>query len=108
MMLNLNENLTYATLRVMAIKHQLSLIDPLMKEPDTADIINLALVVFSYICDAHIDEELEHGEAVEELLDNKEHFKYSVKDVMNTARQTNHVLNEFLEKNFNISKEANK
>ena len=102
MMLNNNERFTYTNLRLIGLKHKLFMIDPNMNEPNSLELINLALVVFSYICDEHIDPELEHGEAVQDMIEDKEHFIYTVKDVISMSNETNEFLNEYLEKYFNI------
>lgn len=102
MMLNTSERFTYMNMRVMEIKSKLFQINPTMKEPDAVDILNVALIVFSYICDEHTDKELEHGDAIIDIIEDKAHFKYTVNDLIANANATNEVLNEYLRTHFNI------
>ena len=104
MMLNTNERFTYANMRILEIKSKLFQINPHMKEPDALEVINLALVVFSYICDEHIDNELEHGDAIVDMIDDKAHFIYTVNDLIAGTNATNDVLNEYLEKHLLIKR----
>lgn len=107
-MLKSSERLTYTQMRVMDIERKLLQINPNMKEADTVDIINTALAVFSYICDAHIDKELEHGELIHDIIDEKQDFVYNVNSLIYETREQNHVLNEYIDKKLNLNKEVKK
>ena len=104
MMLNTNDRFTYTNMRVLDIKGKLFQINPTMKEPDAVDIINLSLVVFSIICDAHANPELDRHDIVQDMIDVKSDFVYYVNDLIKQADATNNVLNEYLEKHFNLKR----
>lgn len=106
--MNSNERYTYTQMRAMTIKNKLMQINPHICEPDTVDIINTALAVFSYICDAHIDDELEHGELVHDIIDDKAHFIFNVKTLIYETRDKNAVLNDYLDKKLDLNKEVKK
>ena len=92
-----DERLTYANLRIMEIKRKLMEIHKEIK-PDGIEIINVALVVFSIICDAHNNNELERHLIIEDMLDSKSDFIYYVNDLIKQTSDTNHVLNQYIEK----------
>ena len=106
MMLNSSERLTYTKMRATNIRHKLLQINPDMRVFDAVDVVNTALAVFSYICDAHIDDELEHGEIVHDIIDNKQDFIYNVNSLIYETREQNHVLNDYIEKELNLNKEV--
>lgn len=105
-MLNSSERLTYTNMRVMNIKRRLLQINPNMKDADSVDIINIALVIFSYICDAHIDDKLEHGELIHDIIDDPHHFIYNVNTLIYETREQNHVLNDYIDKQINLNKKV--
>ena len=92
-----NESLTYANLRIMEIKRKLTEINKDIKPNDT-EVINVALVVFSILCDAHANEELERHYIIEDMLDTKSDFIYYVNDLIKQTSDTNHSLNQYIEK----------
>lgn len=99
-----NECFTYANLRIMEIKRKLLDINKDIK-PNDVEVINVALVVFSIICDAHANEDLGRHAIIEDMLDTKTDFVYYVNDLINQSNDTNHVLNQFIEKE--LAKENN-
>lgn len=103
-----SERLTYTKMRALSINRKLLYINPLMRDADTVDIVNIALAVFSYICDAHIDDELEHGEVVHTLIDEKQNFIYNVNSLIYETREHNHALNDYIDKQIDLNKEVKK
>ena len=93
-------------MRATNIRHKLLQINPDMRVFDAVDVVNTALAVFSYICDAHIDDELEHGEIVHDIIDNKQDFIFNVNSLIYETREQNHVLNDYIEKELNLNKEV--
>lgn len=96
MMLN-----TYAEMRLFDIKRKLLKLDVVLNEPDDIDVVNVALVVFSIICDAHVNTELNRHAIVEDMLDNKLDFDYYVNDLLEQTNNTNEVLNEYIDTKLN-------
>lgn len=92
--MNLN---TYAEMRAFDIRNKLLLLNPELKLDDI-DVVNVALVVFSFICDKHTNEDLERDLIVEEMLDSKIDFNHYVKDLIQQSNNTNDVLNEYIDK----------
>ena len=101
-----SERLTYTQMRAMNIKRKLLEINPDMRVFDAVDVVNTALAVFSYICDAHIDKELEHGELIHDIIDEKQDFVYNVNSLIYETREQNHLLNEYIDKKLNLNKEV--
>ena len=56
--------------------------------PNDIEVINVALVVFSIICDAHANEELERHAIIEDMLDTKTDFIYYVNDLIKQTSDT--------------------
>ena len=106
MMLNNGERFTYTNLRLMAINQKLSMINPNMQNLDPLEIINVALVIFSYICDEHVDDELGHGEIVHDIIDDKGLFIYNMNDIVKNSNEINETLNNYLEQYFNVKHEG--
>ena len=67
-------------------------------KPNDTEVINVALVVFSILCDAHANEELERHYIIEDMLDTKSDFIYYVNDLIKQTSDTNHSLNRYIEK----------
>lgn len=95
---------TYAEMRLFEIKRKLFLINPEMKTPVDIDVVNLALVVFSIICDAHVNPELTRHEIAESMLEDKEDFIYYVNDLIEQTNNTNEFLNEYIDKKIELLK----
>ena len=104
MMLNTSERFTYKNLLLLDIKRKLFELDPNMKEPDELEISNLALIVLSLICDAHVSPELNRHEIAQNMIDDKEDFLYYVKDLIMQTNERNNVLNEYIEKHMIFNK----
>ena len=104
MIMSTNERFTYSNMRILEIKSKLFNIDPNMKEPDPLEIINLSLVTFSMVCDAHTNPELDRHEMVQDMIENVNDFIYYVNDFIKQTNQTNDVLNEYLEKHLLIKR----
>lgn len=102
MMLNKHEGFTYSNLRIMDIRNKLLMLNPELKVPDDIQVINLALVVFSLICDAHTNADLERHAIVEDMLDTANDFNFYVKDLIEQSTNTNEVLNEYIDKYIDI------
>lgn len=81
------ECFTYANLRIMEIKRKLLEINKGIN-PNDIEVINVALVVFSIICDAHANEELERHAIIEDMLDTKTDFIYYVNDLIKQTSDT--------------------
>ena len=92
-----NERFTYANLRIMEIKRKLLDINKEIK-PNDIEVINIALVRFSIICDTHANNELERHLIIEDMLDSKSDFIYYVNDLIKQTSDTNHSLNRYIEK----------
>lgn len=103
-----NKSLTYTKMRAMNIRHKLLQINPDMRIFDIVDVVNTALVVFSYICDEHVDEELEHGELVHDLVDNKKYFIYNINSLIYETREQNRVLDEYINKEIKLKEKVEK
>ena len=103
-----NKSLTFTKMRAMNIRHKLLQINPDMRVFDDVDVVNTALVVFSYICDEHVDEELEHGELVHDLVDNKQYFIYNINSLIYETREQNHVLDEYINKEIKLKEKVEK
>ena len=104
MMLNTNERFTYTNMRILEIKSKLFQINPNMKDPDALEVINLALVVFCIICDAHVKPELERHDIAQNMIDDKSDFVYYVNDLIAQSNDANDILNEYLEKHMLIKR----
>ena len=89
---------TYANLRVMDIKNKLYNISDDFNIFDDIEIINVALVLFSFICDAHANEELEREIIIENMIDDKADFIHYVKDLTQQSNNTNEVLTAYIQK----------
>lgn len=74
-------------LRIMEIKRKLLEINKGIN-PNDIEVINVALVVFSIICDAHANEELERHAIIEDMLDTKTDFIYYVNDLIKQTSDT--------------------
>lgn len=96
MMLENKDKYTYSNLRIMEIKRKLLEISKEIN-PNDIEVVNVALVVFSIICDAHANAELERHAIIEDMLDVKSDFVYYVNDLIKQTSDTNHVLNEYIE-----------
>ena len=103
MTLSNDERFTYANMYVMEIKRKLEILNPEMKEPFDIEVVNLALIIFSIICDAHAHAELERHDIVEDMLDNKADFLHYVNDLIQQSNDTNEVLNNYI-KNIEVKK----
>ena len=95
---------TYAEMRLFDIKRKLNIIDPELVNPADIDVVNVALVVFSIICDAHVNPDLERHHIVEDMLDDKLDFEYYVNDLIGQSNNTNEVLNEYIDKKIELLK----
>ena len=100
MMLNTNEGLTYTRFKSETIKDKLMQIDPSMNDVSTVEVINIALACFSYICDEHINEDVRHGEAVQDIIDSKDEFVSNMKFLIQQCNSTNYAINNILNNYF--------
>ena len=91
-----NENLTYANFRIIEIRRKLLEINEEIKVNDI-DIMNVALALFSILCDAHANNEIGRHEIIEEMLDTKSDFVYYVNDLVKQTSDTNHALKQYIE-----------
>ena len=98
MSLQNDERYTYTKLRVMDIKNKFKKLNGKIRESDEIEIINVALVLFSILCDAHTEPELERQDIIEDMLDTESDFIYYVNDLIQQTTATNEVLNEYIEK----------
>lgn len=93
-----DKRFTYANLRVMDIKNKLYNISDDFNLFDDIEIINVALVVFSILCDTHANADLERHLIIEDMLDEKTEFIHYVKDLIQQSNNTNEVLTAYIEK----------
>ena len=94
----------YADMRILNIKGKLNMINPEVKDLDDIDVVNVALVVFSLICDAHVNPELDRHLIVEDMLDDINDFDYYVANLMKQTKDTNEALNEYIDKHVELIK----
>ena len=93
-----DKRFTYANLRIMEIKNQLYKISDEFNLFDDIEIINVALVLFSILCDVYTNADLERHLIIEDMLDEKTEFIHYVKDLIQQSNNTNEVLTAYIEK----------
>ena len=93
-----DKRFTYANLRIMEIKNKLSEINSEFNIFDDIEVINVALVLFSILCDVYANADLERHLIIEDMLDDKADFIHYVKDLIQQSNNTNEVLTEYIEK----------
>ena len=100
MMSNNDERFTYTHFKVETIKDKLFQIDSSFKDVSKVEVMNIALACFSYICDEHINEDVRHGEAVQDIIDSKDEFVSSMKFLIQQCNPTNYAINNILNNYF--------
>ena len=98
MISNNDERFTYTRFKIETIKDKLMKIEPSFNDVSTVEVMNIALACFSYICDEHINEDVGHGEAVQDIIDNKEDFVNNIKFLIQQCNSTNYAINNVLNK----------
>lgn len=93
-----DKRFTYANLRVMDIKNKLYNISDDFNLFDDIEIINVALVLFSILCDVYANADLERHIIIEDMLDDKADFVHYVKDLTQQSNNTNEVLTAYIQK----------
>ena len=100
MMSNNDERFTYTHFKVETIKDKLFQIDSSFKDVSKVEVMNIALACFSYICDEHINEDVRHGEAVQDIIDSKDEFVSNMKFLIQQSNSTNYAINNILNNYF--------
>jgi len=106
MMSSNDERFTYTRFKGETIKDKLMQIDPSFIDVSLVEVVNVALACFSYICDEHINEDVGHGDAVQDIIENKADFVSNVEFLIKQCNSTNYAINNVLSKY--IDKEVKK
>ena len=99
-MSNDDERFTYTHFKVETIKDKLFQIDSSFKDVSKVEVMNTALACFSYIYDEHINEDVRHGEAVQDIIDSKDEFVSNMKFLIQQCNSTNYAINNILNNYF--------
>ena len=93
-----DENLTFAKLKVFEIKQRLIDTNLNIEDLNSVEVMNIALITFELLCEAHIDGAGDTCQIINDMYDDKQLFVEYLHDFKQQGNDRNAFLNAYLEK----------